>query len=395
MSPTGAPVVRGWCPGVFDPLLTGDGWLVRVRLPGGVITPAGGRLVADLAAGGGSGQVELTSRGNLQLRGLHEDVLDVTGRALVEAGLAAADARTDSWRAIVASPLAGHDPAAVADTGPLVAELAARLPTEVDGPPPSKFGIVVDDGGSWPLGHVDADLHLSPAPGGGWSVGVRGQHRHRIDIDSVEWVGNGDEPGAVALAAAQLCAAEQQRMDGVIAARGLSQVLGALGVTPAAPSEQHSATDDRPGRREHPDPDRCSLVAAPFLGRLDATTLRALATLAEGDAIDVTAVRLTSARSLAFCGIRRDRLNAVRTRLEELGLLTTATDPRAQLSACVGSRGCGAARADTWVEAERLAGAGAGRMHLSGCEKACGAPRDVTHLVAVGSGHFEERTVTA
>ncbi len=220
MSPTGAPVVRGWCPGVFDPLLTGDGWLVRVRLPGGVITPAGVRLVADLAAGGGSGQVELTSRGNLQLRGLHEDVLDVTGRALVEAGLAAADARTDSWRAIVASPLAGHDPAAVADTGPLVAELAARLPTEVDGPPPSKFGIVVDDGGSWPLGHVDADLHLSPAPGGGWSVGVRGQHRHRIDIDSVEWVGNGDEPGAVALAAAQLCAAEQQRMDGVIAARG-------------------------------------------------------------------------------------------------------------------------------------------------------------------------------
>ena len=97
---------------------------------------------------------------------------------------------------------------------------------------------------------------------------------------------------------------------------------------------------------------------------------------------------------MAFCGIRRDRLDAVRADLEALGLLTTPTDPRARLSACVGSRGCEAARADTWAEAERLAGAGAGRMHLSGCEKACGAPRDVTHLVAVGPGRFEERTVT-
>ena len=396
MSPAGAPVVRGWCPGVFDPLLTGDGWLVRVRCPGGVISPPGLRLVADLAAGGGSGQIELTSRANLQLRGLHEDVLDATGRTLVDAGLAATDARTDGWRAIVASPLAGHDPAAVTDTGPLVAELAGRLPTEVDGPAPSKFGVLVDDGGCWPLGHVDADLHLRPAPGGGWSVGVRGQHRHRFDIDSVEWVGSGDDPGAVAIAAARLCAAEQQRMDVVIAARGLSTVLAALGATPAAPSEQRSTTDDRPGRREHPDPERCSLVAAPFLGRLDATTLRALAALAEADA---AAVRLTTARSLAFCGIRRDRVGSVTARLEELGLLTTATDTRAQLSACVGSRGCEAGRADTWAEAERLAERMArpdgGRVHLSGCDKACGAPRDVTHLVAVGPGHFEERTVTA
>ena len=32
MPQPGPPVVRGWCPGVFDPLLTGDGWLVRIRL---------------------------------------------------------------------------------------------------------------------------------------------------------------------------------------------------------------------------------------------------------------------------------------------------------------------------------------------------------------------------
>jgi precorrin-3B synthase len=144
--------------------------------------------------------------------------------------------------------------------------------------------------------------------------------------------------------------------------------------------------------RDHPEPDRCSLVAAPFLGRLEAMTLHALAAVAERDA---SAVRLTSARSVALCGVRRERLAAVRAELGALGLLTTAKDPRSRLSACVGSRGCEAARADTWAEAMRMASAGSDRVHLSGCDKACGAPGGVTHLVAVEGGHFEARAVTA
>jgi precorrin-3B synthase len=377
----GPPVVRGWCPGVFDPLLTGDGWLVRVRCTGGAVAPDGLRLVADLAADGGSGQIELTSRANLQLRGLHERALDATGRALVDAGLAAADPPADGWRAIVASPLAGHDPRALVDTVPLVDELAGRLVAEAGGAPPSRFGVVCDDGGSWPLEHLDADLRLRPVPAGGWFVGLRGRG----------WLGQVDDPVAVVLAAGRLCAAERQRVDGVVDAHGLPYLLGALGVAPSDRPGRRATTDDRPGERDHPEAGRCSLVAAPFLGRLDATMLRALAGLAERDAL---AVRVTTARSMAFCGIRRERLDAVRADCEGLGLLTTATDPRARLSACVGSRGCEAARADTWAEAARLARAGTGRVHLSGCEKVCGAPRGVTHLVAVDPGRFEERTVT-
>jgi precorrin-3B synthase len=147
--------------------------------------------------------------------------------------------------------------------------------------------------------------------------------------------------------------------------------------------------DDQPGVRDHLQPDRCSVVAAPFLGRLDATTLHAFAALAEQDAL---VVRLTTAHSVALCGIRRARLAYLQVELEALGLLTTPTDPRALLSACVGSRGCESARADTWAEAERLANARSGRVHLSGCEKACGAPRGVTHLVALDGGDFGERT---
>jgi precorrin-3B synthase len=180
-------------------------------------------------------------------------------------------------------------------------------------------------------------------------------------------------------------------MDGALDGRGLPSVLDALGVTPPASRSPRPSTvrDDRPGVRDHPQPDRCSLVAAPFLGRLDATTLHALAALVEQEAL---VVRLTTARSLALCGVRRARLAHVQVELEALGLLTTPTDPRALLSACVGSRGCESARADTWAEAERLASAGSGRVHLSGCEKACGAPSGVTHRVALDGGVFGKRT---
>ena len=436
----GPPVVRGWCPGVFDPLLTGDGWLVRVRCPGGVVTPARLRLVAELAVRGGSGQIELTSRANLQLRGLREEALDSTGRELVAGGLAAADATADGWRAIVSSPLAGHDPTALVDTTSVVAGLADDLASAVDGAPPTKFGMVVDDGGSWPLDDLDADLHLRPEPSGAWSVALRGQGR----------VGAVDDLLAATVATARLCAAAGHRIDDVIEARGLLPVLGDLGTNsaldtlgaappncePIAPAltraarrsvspevtpprslitsaheqrdplrdrgarparrgpesgtdHRRAARDDRPGPRDHPQPDRCSLVAAPFLGRLDATTLTALADVAEREAL---AVRLTTARSVALCGMGRDRLSPVRDELEGLGLVTTSTDPRVRVSACVGSRGCEAAHADTWAEGERLARAGSGRVHLSGCEKACGAPRGVAHLVAVDGGRFEERT---
>jgi sulfite reductase beta subunit-like hemoprotein len=60
------------------------------------------------------------------------------------------------------------------------------------------------------------------------------------------------------------------------------------------------------------------------------------------------------------------------------------------VSACVGSRGCEHGRADTLAAAARLVHAHevATALHLSGCEKQCGLPAGVTHLVADPSGRF-------
>ncbi|MBL7621849.1 nitrite reductase, partial [Frankia sp. AgB1.8] len=95
------------CPGALVLHEAADGGLARIRLPGGLI--AGGTLVAlaELAESfGPRGAVELTSRGNLQLRGVpagrHLELAD----RVAELGLLPS-ATHERVRNIVAAPFAG------------------------------------------------------------------------------------------------------------------------------------------------------------------------------------------------------------------------------------------------------------------------------------------------
>ncbi len=92
------------CPGVFAPHDAADGALARIRLPGGVIGAAALRVVADCAQELGDGRVHLTSRGNLQLRGLSRS--GALAARLADAGLLPS-ATHERVRNVLASPLAG------------------------------------------------------------------------------------------------------------------------------------------------------------------------------------------------------------------------------------------------------------------------------------------------
>ena len=67
---TAAPAIKGWCPTLLSPMQSGDGWLARVKPSAGVLTAAAVRLIADAARRHGNGHIDLTSRANLQVRGL-------------------------------------------------------------------------------------------------------------------------------------------------------------------------------------------------------------------------------------------------------------------------------------------------------------------------------------
>ena len=380
---TGSGSTRGWCPGVLDPMDTGDGWLLRIRIPGGLVTPRQLGAVATIAAQYGSGMVDITSRGNLQIRGVAAEAIDPAAQAVVHAGLSRADARSDAFRAVVSSPLTGHDPVALCDTQSLVTTLVDRLATSITGTLPSKFGVVLDDGGTWPLDAIDADINLRADGAGRWTVRVRGA------IQPIGWT---DNPADTVLAATQLCVDNGRRMDGVIATIGRAIVADrlaiALGSALPEPSAAAQTTKDRIiGRLPHPDAGRSNIIAAPFLGRVTTDVLGALADLASSHA---EAVRLTPDHSMAFCGVAESAAAMLLANLTNLDLVIDPHDPRSALSACVGSLGCARAHADTWAFASQMAATVTrpNRVHLSACAKGCGAPSGVSQLVADESGMF-------
>jgi precorrin-3B synthase len=83
---------------------SGDGLLIRVKPFGGRLTAGMLRMLAVVAAGCGNGAVELTGRGNIQLRGLTEVTAPLAAAALVAAGLADPDPLREARRNVIAVP---------------------------------------------------------------------------------------------------------------------------------------------------------------------------------------------------------------------------------------------------------------------------------------------------
>lgn len=95
---------RGWCPGLYQPMQTGDGLLVRVKPFAGRVSAAALRTLADASEAYGNGVVELTSRGNLQIRGLAEATAPLFAAAMLAAGLADPDPARERRRNVITMP---------------------------------------------------------------------------------------------------------------------------------------------------------------------------------------------------------------------------------------------------------------------------------------------------
>src|ERR1700761_2861104 len=122
------------CPGALRLLEAADGLLARVRLPGGLGSGEQLRVRARLADERGDGRAELTSRGNVQLRGLTAAAAAPLTGALSAAGLLPSLSH-DRVRNVLASPLAGLDRGAdltglvrALDAGLCARERLAELP---------------------------------------------------------------------------------------------------------------------------------------------------------------------------------------------------------------------------------------------------------------------------
>ena len=101
---------KGWCPGALRPMRSGDGLLLRVRPTAGSYAMAALLTIAETAERFGSGEIDLTNRGNLQLRGVSAETYPQALSALDAAGLIDAEAGAEAVRNVVVDPLSGLDP---------------------------------------------------------------------------------------------------------------------------------------------------------------------------------------------------------------------------------------------------------------------------------------------
>jgi precorrin-3B synthase len=371
---------KGWCPGALAPMLSGDGYIFRLRLTNGILSFARAKIFADLARRFGNGAFDLSARANLQMRGVSGEKISDLQNELRALGLLDADARAEAVRNVVPSPLAGFDPSALLDARPLVAALEALLAREnALHDLPAKFGFSVDGGGLLPLRGVETDIAFAALPGA--------PPRLALSL-------GGSLAGAVA--PQDICAAaeglahnflrlrgQDRRMSAVAARLGVAPLLAGVAVVAPLPTREEAATpyENIFGAQkcgaEH-------FVGAGLLfGRIDAAALEALGEQAQ--AFGAAELRLTPWRAILAVGLERAAAEALAARLSALGFLLDARDSRLAFAACPGAPACSSARGDVRALALALAphwSAQAGRIHISGCEKGCAFNAPALTLVA-------------
>lgn len=98
-------------------------FMMRVRIPGGVLSHEQADALAGIAEDYGRDLIDVTTRQAIQYHWLTVESLPDIFERLASVGLSSFEACGDCPRTIVGNPLAGIDPHEVLDTRPIVAEL--------------------------------------------------------------------------------------------------------------------------------------------------------------------------------------------------------------------------------------------------------------------------------
>jgi precorrin-3B synthase len=392
MSQAAAFEVKGWCPGALRPMQSGDGLIVRVRPRCGMFSLDELLVLADAAGRFGNGHIDLTRRANLQIRGVGEENLPGLQDVIGSLGLLDPTPEQESVRNLMISPLAGIDPAEVLDIRGIVGELAGMLASEQAlWALPSKFGFVVDGGGSLTLADERADIRLTAVRDGADPVVAIGLGTQA----GIDWLGSVSPATAAAAAREAACAflkvisnGTRQRMRD-LSAEGLASIRSAtkrrFDPLTRDPGQINVSRDRRVGLLDLGSGQFAVGVAAPF-GRVETDQLRKLA--GETAAFGVKEIRLSPWRILYAEVPDASAGNAILAAASAAGFIADPYDPLLRIEACPGAPACGSTSLDTRGDARRLAalltrfGFG-GTVHVSGCAKGC-AKSGAADLTLVG-----------
>lgn len=348
-----APKVYGWCPGALRPMMSGDGLVVRVRAPMGRLTSAQAKGIAALSRRYGNGLIDLSSRANIQLRGVGEDGHPALIDSLRDLGLIDRDIAAESRRNLILHPFWTEGDATQTIARYLTDALAAPNAPDL----PGKFGFAVDCGAQPHLAKISADIRIER-----FAKGL---------ICRPDGAPRGHPVTETTAAEAALTLARWFLNTG-----GMSNGRGRMAahIARIGPPEGYDTpaidgtTAPAPGRVE-----TGMLVALEF-GQMQAETLAALA--------DHGPLRLTPWRMLLIEGA------AHAPALPDL--ITDPADPRLRVTACTGAPSCPQGLSRTRDIARSLAGRTPLHLHVSGCAKGCAHPGPAARtIVAIGGDRFD------
>jgi ferredoxin-nitrite reductase len=135
--------------GLFHVAPAQDSFMMRARIPAGELTSAQLRGLADLAEQLGDGKAAVTTRSNLQVRGIAPRHLVEVVTRMVRLGLTSRGSGADNIRNVTASPTAGFDPQELLDTRPFAHALHHYILNSRDlYDLPRKFNVAFEGGGA-------------------------------------------------------------------------------------------------------------------------------------------------------------------------------------------------------------------------------------------------------
>ncbi|WP_439576164.1 NirA family protein [Phreatobacter sp.] len=390
--------------GLFNVAPAQDSFMLRMRIPNGILKAHQLEGCADLAARFGGGYLHVTTRANLQMR----EIAPVNAKALLEEltdlGLAARGSGADNIRNVTGSPLAGIDPVELIDTRPLCRQWHFHiLNHRVLYGLPRKFNVSFDGAGLSPaleetndIGFQAVEVREAGEAGAGiWLRillgGISGHHdlarpsgvfcrpEEATDVaDAIVrvFIDHGDRTNR-----------NKARLKYVLDSWGFDRFLAAVEETLGRPlvridearialrpgTDRHAHVGVHPQRQ----PGLNWIGVVMDVGKLTCSQAEGLAAIArefgDGD------IRLTVWQNLILSGIPDDRVAAAEARIAALGLSTAVTPVRAGLVACTGNAGCKFAAADTKRHALEIAAHVEARLaidvpvniHLTGCHHSC------------------------
>ena len=402
--PKGLDVFRHKFHGLFYVAPNQDSFMLRLRLPGGIVSASQAAGLADAAEQFGGGYVDVTTRANLQIREIGAaHPIDVL-MAIDELGLTSRGSGADNVRNLTGSPTAGIDPQELIDTRPLTRALYHHILNhrELYGLP-RKFNIAFDGGGR--VGVLEdtndigfAAIRVGPGkavpPGIYFRMllgGITGHETFARDAGVLL------EPGETVAAAAAIIRVfidhgdrtdrKKARLKYLIDRWGIEKLVAEAAAhlpfawrfappeicAPRGPVARDAHVGVHPQRQSG-----LSYIGIVLpVGRITASQLRGLAEIAARRGSGT--LRLTVWQNLLISDIPEAQLPDAVAEIEALGLAARAGAVRAGIVACTGNAGCKFALADTKRHALQIAEYVDARLaldqplniHLTGCPNSC------------------------